>query len=119
VSAVRSVQGRFCFSVPKSTEAQKPQQVGQVVLVGRSKIVATAKVGLVRFYRGFFGVGVGRAHLHIPTECRIVDKPRGICCFEGVFSTASKWRDGAQNRMFGSALLMPRLRRANQGWGRP
>jgi hypothetical protein len=27
----------------------------------------------------------GRAHLHIPSECRIPDKPRGICCFESFF----------------------------------
>ena len=59
-----------------------------------------------------------RAHLCIPSECRIMDKPRDICCFEGFFKTFSKWRcDGVQTRTFGSALLTPRLWRANQGWG--
>ena len=81
---VHSGQGRFCVIIPKSA---KPTRVGQA---GQTITITAAKVGLVRFLRGLYGVGVVRAHLRIFSKCRIVDKRTRISCFEGAFKTFLK-----------------------------
>jgi hypothetical protein len=68
--------GRGYALVPKSHKA------GRVVLSSEFAPKLTVNVVLALCAHAFFGVGVGRAHLHIPPECR-TEKPYNTCGFAG------------------------------------
>jgi hypothetical protein len=79
---------RVLATLSAAVYTQNPQPLRLITTIDNSKFFALA-VGIPNAVLGYFFIvktqNAGRAHLHIPSECRIPDKPRGICCFESFF----------------------------------
>jgi hypothetical protein len=76
ITSKNTRRGHFFALTQKSRKAEK------VVMASQVAPKLTVNVVLIPCVRAFFGVGVGRAHLRIPPECRTLE-PYTTCGFEG------------------------------------